>query len=52
MVGRAFFMCLFLWVGYGVRLSKDFKMPPINFDIHTVGYIIIAMVYLTFVFIK
>ena len=47
MSGRAFFLVYFLWLGYGVRYTKDYLMLP-TFDIHTVGYLIIAIVYILF----
>jgi hypothetical protein len=43
MVGGAFF--LVLWLGYGVRYLQENHM---TMDLHTVGYLIIALIYLIF----
>lgn len=53
MVGGAFFMVYFLdgWV-MGLDYSKGFKMPPLHFDTHTVGYLVIALIYIIFALTK
>jgi len=48
--GRAFFMCLLNGWVMGLDCYKDFKMPPIHLEPHTVGYLIIALVYLIMAF--
>jgi len=51
---QGFFFGLYFcrWLGYGVRLFKGSKMQPHFFDAHSVGYLIIALVYITLAFMK
>jgi hypothetical protein len=42
---KAFFMVV--WLGYVVRKIKDTPMPE-TLNIHFIGYIVIALIYLIF----
>ena len=43
----------FFWLYYGWVLGIDYlEVNPMTIDYHTVGYLVIALVYIAFVFMK